>query len=110
MQKTIYINGANGRVGQALNALATDETWYRFSTDIKTADLVIDFSSPTGLLEGLSLSQQHSIPFLSGTTGIEQQHLDALDKAGQDIAILWSANMSIGMNLLYQLSAKLATQ
>lgn len=72
------------------------------------ADIIIDFSSPEGLREILQLALVTDKPLVSGTTGLGEEHFQALHAAAERIPVLWSANMSIGMNLLYSLAAQMA--
>lgn len=106
----VYISGASGRMGKSIISLQDQYDWFSIVDDITAANLVIDFSSPQGFLQALSSAQQQQVPFVSGTTGLNAEHLQALDAAAGNIPVLWSANMSIGMNLLYQLTRQVAEQ
>lgn len=67
------------------------------------ADAVIDFTAPehTVGLAGLAASQ-HKI-LISGTTGLNSAQKEALIRAGESTRVVWSANMSVGVNLLMAL-------
>jgi len=77
--------------------------------DISKAHVVIDFSSAAGLLKLLQTAVQHGTAVVSGSTGLQASHHQALEQAATHIPLLWAANMSPGMNLLYQLAADAAT-
>ncbi len=64
------------------------------------ADILIDFSSPSGFTDALNVVLQKKIPFLSGTTGLLPGHKMLLAEASAHIPVLHSANMSFGVNLL----------
>ncbi len=67
------------------------------------ADCVIDFSAPeyTVGLAALAASQRKIL--VSGTTGLVSAQKEALIRAGEHTRVLWSANMSLGVNLLMAL-------
>jgi 4-hydroxy-tetrahydrodipicolinate reductase len=70
------------------------------------ADVVIDFSAPAALPALLRAAAQAGVPVVSGTTGLDDRALDALERAAEKAAVLWSANMSIGVHVLRQLVAQ----
>ncbi|WP_253300031.1 4-hydroxy-tetrahydrodipicolinate reductase [Wolbachia endosymbiont of Chironomus riparius] len=64
------------------------------------SDVVIDFTAQECMLECLKAAVKFNKPFVSGTTGIDSINLqDYADR----VPILWSANMSIGVNVLLKL-------
>jgi 4-hydroxy-tetrahydrodipicolinate reductase len=98
------INGASGRMGKEITALLKEDSYFQFETAIVGQKLdravVIDFSSPKGFEQSLSWSVKNKIPFVSGTTGLSAKQFSLLKQAGKKIPVLWSPNMSIGINLL----------
>ena len=71
-------------------------------------DVVIDFSSPELFRKTLKWATENKVPMVSGTTGITEEDLATLKVSSKIIPILWSANMSPGLNLLLELIPKLA--
>ncbi len=67
------------------------------------ADVVIDFSSPAVLSELLDMGIKKQIPLVLCTTGYSEEELQQISKASKQTAILRSANMSLGINLLLDL-------
>jgi 4-hydroxy-tetrahydrodipicolinate reductase len=67
------------------------------------ADAVIDFTAPAHALELAGLVAQQGKILISGTTGFSPQQKEALIAAGQTARIVWSANMSVGVNVLMAL-------
>lgn len=70
--------------------------------DVK-ADVIIDFSTAAavkGLLDG---ALKKDIPVVLCTTGLSDCGLSMVDEASKKIAILRSANMSLGINTLLKL-------
>ncbi len=71
-------------------------------------DVVIDFSNPLALDTVISYSVKNKIPAVIATTGLSQSQIKLLEKASESIPIFFSANMSLGMNLLIDLVKKAA--
>ena len=67
------------------------------------ADVLIDFSAPAALFDILSIGLARKLPLVLCTTGYNEEQLSQIDKASKSIAILRSANMSLGVNLLLSL-------
>ena len=68
----------------------------------KVADVVIDFSRPEALPEICSYVKRTGTPLLSGTTGYSAAELEQLRALGKDVPVLWSANFSLGVAVLYR--------
>lgn len=66
-------------------------------------DVVIDFTLPEALEGNLTWCVAHNKPMVIGTTGLNEQQLVALNQASQQIPIVFSANYSVGVNLLLNL-------
>ena len=75
---------------------------------LKNADCLIDFTRPEGTLAHAKACQEYGVKMVIGTTGFSAEELSTLEAAAKDIAILWSPNMSIGVNALYVLLEKAA--
>ena len=66
-------------------------------------DVVIDFSN-AGAVDGLlDYCVTKKLPVVLYTTGLSEEQLKKVDEASKEIAILKSANMSLGVNLLLKL-------
>jgi 4-hydroxy-tetrahydrodipicolinate reductase len=97
------------QTGQALALFfdALDDDKLRFDDQaaqaMRNAELVIDFALARGLEQRLQAAVNAKIPFVCGSTGLDQTQQDALAKAGQKIPVLWAPNMSTGVNVLLQL-------
>lgn len=68
----------------------------------KKADVVIDFSRPEALPEIASYIRHTGTPLLSGTTGFSPAEKARLEELGQYAPVLWSANFSLGVAVLYR--------
>lgn len=67
------------------------------------ADVIVDFASPKAVDGLLAYSCREQVPVVLCTTGLSGEQLAAVEKASQVTAILRSANMSLGVNLLLKL-------
>ena len=73
------------------------------------SDVVIDFTSPTSTKQNLIIAEKHTTPIVIGTTGLSPDVSTSIKEASKDIPILYSANMSLGVNLLFHLVQQSAT-
>ena len=71
-------------------------------------DVLIDFSTAAGSMRWLDLCIQAGCPLVMGTTGHTNDHLAAIHDAAQRIPLLKASNMSVGMNLMFQLVGRMA--
>ncbi|WP_264328956.1 4-hydroxy-tetrahydrodipicolinate reductase [Wolbachia endosymbiont (group A) of Andrena hattorfiana] len=71
----------------------------------ESSDVVIDFTTKECMLDCLKASVKFKTPLVSGTTGIEGVDLK---EYAAEVPILWSANMSVGVNVLLKLVKKAA--
>ena len=80
----------------------------RFSDIDVEADLCIDFSSPKLLPELLPYCLRKKKPLVLCTTGFTSEEEAEIQSAAEEIPLLHSGNMSLGVNLLVALSKKAA--
>ena len=71
-------------------------------------DVIIDFSNPAVLDDMLGFAAKNSVPCVICTTGYSQEQIDKIKEASKKIAIFYSGNMSLGINLLIELSKQAA--
>ena len=71
-------------------------------------DVIIDFSHPSVLDGLLAYATAHKCAAVVATTGLSDEQIAKLKSASQDTPIFFSANMSIGVNLVAELAAKAA--
>ncbi len=79
-----------------------------FSQAAESADVIIDFSNPACLDDMLSYSIEHKLPAVICTTGYSSGQVDKIKEASKSVAVFYSGNMSLGINLLIELSQKAA--
>jgi 4-hydroxy-tetrahydrodipicolinate reductase len=75
---------------------------------LKGQVIIIEFSTPDATLEHVRLAAKKKVPIVIGTTGWDQAQLGEIKKLSSQMPILLSANMSLGVNLLVSLLAKVA--
>ncbi len=61
-------------------------------------DAILDFSLPDGMRRLLDIGPKK--PLITGTTGIGPQEREGLDKWSSGAPVIWSANFSLGINIL----------
>jgi 4-hydroxy-tetrahydrodipicolinate reductase len=67
------------------------------------ADVVIDFSVAAAVAPLLAVAARQKVAVVSGTTNLDDAAKKAFDKAAQTVPVLWSPNMSLGVQLLAEL-------
>ncbi len=67
------------------------------------ADVVIDFASAKAVDSLLTYCLDKKLPVVLCTTGLSEEQLVKVKEASKEIAVLKSANMSLGVNLLIKL-------
>ena len=117
------MHGCNGHMGQVITQLIREDdgleivagidlvdcrdNGYPVYTNIwdcrEAADVIIDFASAQATDELLKYGVERQIPMVLCTTGLSKEQLDAVEEAAHKVAILKSANMSVGINLLLKL-------
>jgi len=92
--------------------LGLDKEGVNISADFdelfQNSDVVIDFSTPEITLKCAGLAAKYNKILVSGTTGLKEDEKQKLEKFAQNAVIIWSSNMSIGVNLLFNLVEEVA--
>lgn len=124
----IIMNGCNGKMGQVISGLVDEDVEAEIvcgvdiNTEIKNAypvvksieefdgaaDVVIDFSHPSCLTSVLNYCKKTNTPVILATTGYSAEQKEEFMAASEFIPIFFSANMSLGINLLISLAKKAA--
>jgi len=100
-------------LGQDLGALAGRDDIGLVATDnaasvIAAADAAIEFSTVDATLRHVALSVEQGKAHVIGTTGLDAAATSAVTEAATRTAIVWAANMSLGVNLLLGLTERVA--
>ena len=119
----IIMHGCNGKMGQVISGLiaadaevemaagidARDDGHnpYPVFTDINDckveADCLIDFSAAVAVDKMLDYCVSRKLPCVLCTTSLSEEQLKKVEEASGKVAILKSANMSLGINLLLKM-------
>lgn len=92
-------------MGSAPNGvIVTDDPLEAFSG----AQAVIDFTAPAATVDFARLAAQARLTHVIGTTGMGDDHIAALKPCARHAVIVRAGNMSLGVNLLTQLTRKVA--
>ena len=126
----VIMHGCNGHMGQVISGLIKEdpeieiaagidlvdnrENGYPVFTDIDAcdveADAVIDFCSAKAADKLLDFCVRRQIPVVLCTTGLSEEQLAHVEEASKKVAVLKSANMSLGINLLMKVLKEAAPQ
>ena len=104
----ISIFGASGRMGTAIREAVELRDDVRISD--ARPDAYVDFSAPDALDKHLRIARSAGKPILIGTTGLEPGHHALIEEAAGEIAVIYAANTSLGVNLLVHLVAEAAAR
>lgn len=119
----IIMHGCNGAMGQTITKIVKEqedaeivagidivdnrENGYPVFTSIDDcnveADVIIDFASAKAIDHLLEYCVEKPIPVVLCTTGLSEEQLKKVEEASKKVAILKSANMSLGINTLFKL-------
>ena len=72
------------------------------------AQAIIDFTAPSATVEFAALAAQARTVHVIGTTGLSDDDLAAISAAARHAVIVRAGNMSLGVNLLVQLTKKVS--
>lgn len=102
-------------IGQDAGAFLGQTTGVLVSSDVKAtlaqshAQYFIDFTRPEGTMAHVAICRELGISMVVGTTGLNEQNKEQIALAGQDVGVVLSPNMSVGVNVTYKL-LELATK
>ncbi|MDD5067076.1 MAG: 4-hydroxy-tetrahydrodipicolinate reductase [bacterium] len=71
---------------------------------IKDSDVTVEFTSAAATMEHIKINEKHGKPAVIGTTGLSTEQVSQIRSAASAISVVFSPNMSIGVNLLFKLT------
>jgi 4-hydroxy-tetrahydrodipicolinate reductase len=74
------------------------------------SDVAIDFTTPEATMAHAALAAELGRPIVIGTTGLSGEQEKAVRHAAERIPIVWAANTSLGINLLFGLVEQVAAR
>lgn len=124
----VIMHGCNGKMGQVITKLAAEDAQIGIVAGVDVsdhiqnnypvykhleecdvpADVVIDFASAKAVDALLDYCVEKKLPCVLCTTGLSKEQLLRVKEASQKVAVLRSANMSMGINLLLKLLGEAA--
>lgn len=119
----IIMHGCNGKMGQVITGIVAEDAQaeivagidlydgiqntYPVFADIADckveADVIIDFSTAKAIDGLLDYALAKKLPVVLCTTGLSEEQLARVDMVAKEIAVLKSANMSLGINTIMKL-------
>lgn len=125
----IIMHGCNGAMGQVISSLVqkSEEMEIVAGIDLNTesrngypvfssleecteqADVIVDFASAKAVDGLLDYCSRTHMPVVLCTTGLSPEQIDHVTQAAKETAVLRSANMSLGVNLLLKLVKEAAS-
>jgi len=124
----IIMSGINGRMGKAIEEMCREDDNYEIVSGIDVnlgvphqfptvsdpneldagADAIVDFSHHSAAKKLCDYAVSKRLPIVLATTGYTPEELEIIDKASKETAVFRSGNMSVGINLLIELSKRAA--
>ena len=125
----IIMHGCNGKMGQVISQMIAEDPELTMAAGIDPkddghnpypvfpdiflcdveADCLIDFSTASVVDRLLDYCAEHQLPCVLCTTGLNEVQLNKVKETAEKVAVLKSANMSLGINLLLKLLKKAAS-
>ncbi len=119
----IIMHGCNGKMGQVITGICKEDAGveivagidvidnidngYPVFTDINAcdveADVIVDFAAAVAVDNLLKYVENKNIPVVLCTTGLSPEQLSRVATVSEKVAILKSANMSLGINTIMKL-------
>ena len=125
----IILNGCNGKMGKVISQSIMDNyddcevvcgvdinTTKQFDYNVVSspdeinveADVIIDFSLPVAFDNIMKYAQRTKTPIVVATTGLSDEQIYVIKSASEIIPVFFTANMSLGVNLISELAQKAA--
>lgn len=109
----IAVTGSKGRMGSRVVRLLSADKRISFVAEVDRGDslddvidgvdAVIDFTTPEAAIRHASSAARHKKPIVIGTTGLTEEQDRAIEEAGRLVPIVYTPNMSIGINVMLKL-------
>ena len=124
----IIMHGCNGKMGQVITGICKEDENIEIVAGIDPytglkndypvfakigecnveADVIVDFAAAPAVDDLLAYSIEKQIPVVLCTTGLTEEQLQKVEETSKKVAVLKSANMSLGINMLMDLLQKAA--
>lgn len=125
----LAVSGCQGRMGQRIVALAFADKTFKISAlleragvsgqvqnipispsneSLKGSEVLIEFTTPEATMANLKACVKHKVKMVIGTTGLNEAQKKEIKKASSKIPIVFSSNMSVGVNVFFKIAAMLS--
>ncbi len=114
----ICVSGSKGKMGARIIELADRDPEVAlsgaFDVDgnpedaVRRCDCLIEFTTPKATIEHLALCEKYKKAMVIGTTGLSDAEKGKIKRSSRKIPILFSPNMSVGVNLVFKLTEEAA--
>lgn len=128
----LAVSGCEGRMGTRITALAREDKEFKLAVllenkshpsvgsqsngvtiksdaaALKGVDVLIEFTSPEATIAHLNECVKNKVKMVIGTTGLTPEQIAEIDKASKTIPIVFSSNMSVGVNILFNIARQVA--
>jgi len=95
------------QLGEDAGSFLGKKTGVIISSDVAAvlanAEFLIDFTRPEGTMAHLAVAEKTGTKMIIGTTGLSSEQIENLKKASSRLAIVFSPNMSVGVNATFKL-------
>lgn len=123
-RQNIIVLGAGGRMGRVITGLVEKSDNFRLAGAVDQAGVInhdlscpvsstlqdalalapdstiIDFTAPQASITAAHTASENKNPIVIGTTGLDESQKEELAEIAKSSPVLWSANMSVGVNVL----------
>ncbi len=126
MSVDVVVYGATGKTGELVREAAELDSRYRYvagvsgsgggdtvsaeeaGSVVEGADVVVDFSTPSGAVSAASKAREAGTALVEATTGLDEEAEDALEDAAEEVPVVYSSNYAVGVNVFWRLVEELA--
>ena len=125
----VILHGCNGRMGRVITGLVEKDDSVEIVAGIdlnvdvvnkytvydninecnEEADVIIDFANVAAVDNLLEYARNRKIPVVLCTTGLSEEQVKKIDEVSKEVAILYSANMSLGINTLFKILSSISS-
>lgn len=118
----MIMHGCNGKMGQVISKICQEDSEIEIVagidpyTGIKNpypvfskiseckveADVIVDFAAAPAVDSLLDYCAMHQLPVVLCTTGLSEAQMEKVEETSKKVAVLKSANMSLGVNVLME--------
>jgi len=130
----VAVSGCQGRMGQRILNLTQEDKNFKISgllehedhpmidhklnnvpisadaESLKGSHVLIEFTTPTATIVHLKACLKHKVKMVIGTTGLSDNDIKTIKAASKKIPIVFSSNMSVGVNILFKVAREVAAK